>query len=427
MVDRRFRVVVAIAVAAVAVCALVLWHSNAESAKPAPPVRVQANAPEANVPVDKAVVGAGNRLGIEVVKNLYGQSPNRNVFVSPAGLNMALTMTMNGASGDTRKAMAKALGLQSIDSRRVNKANAAMMANFGKPGPEVKISLANSLWLRKGVAFKPEFIRLNRGAFGARIESLKSGDPKAGAAAINSWVKQNTNGQIDQVIDKVDPDTAMILANVLHFAGTWTFKFDPNGTTPGKFTLPGGKQKHVQMMHKRSALFYTYRGRDFQAISLSYGPYGHLRFSMYIFLPDKPDGLNSFMKALTADKWNAWMAKFKEDEPELSLPRFQASYAADSEMKKVLTDVGMGIAFDLTKADFRNMTAERVWIGRALQKSVLRVDEQGTEASSASAIDFLLGIGEGRVVVDHPFFWAIRDNKTGQLLFAGVIVDPERL
>lgn len=119
------------------------------------------------------------------------------------------------------------------------------------------------------------------------------------------------------------------------------------------------------------------------------------------------------------------MAGFNGSGKVIKLPRFELDCRAD--MKRTLTSLGMGIAFDKEKADFREMCSAHVWIEKALQKTFVKVDEDGTEASAATSVKFrasAVDLYDGTVVIDRPFFFAIRDDKTGEILFLGSVVDP---
>jgi serpin B len=64
-----------------------------------------------------------------------------------------------------------------------------------------------------------------------------------------------------------------------------------------------------------------------------------------------------------------------------------------------------------------------------IQKAWIRVDEEGTEAHAETVISMVLGAhppkeAKFRMVVDRPFFYMIRDDRTCMILFMGVTVDP---
>ena len=379
---------------------------------------------ESNVPVDKRLVAADTDFGFKLLRVLAGEDKGKNVFISPASVALALSMTYNGASGTTKEEMAKALCLKGLSLQELNKANAALLANLAGPGPGVKLDLANSLWARKDITFKPDFMDRNRRCYKAEATSLDFADPGA-VRTINSWVSAHTGGKIEKMIDRIEPATILFLINAVYFKGTWSEQFDPKDTQPADFRLPDGFTKRVPMMFRSGRMRY-YPGDGFRAVSL---PYGNGRLSMYVFLPDEKSSLGAFVEKLDAASWEKWMAGFSSANVDLSLPRFKIEY--ESELKKALTALGMGVAFDPDRADFRAMCPipplPNVFIAGVKHKTFVEVNEEGTEAAAATKAEMALTAMPAEAiefVVDRPFFCAIRDNKTGVVLFAGAVMEP---
>ena len=208
-------------------------------------------------------------------------------------------------------------------------------------------------------------------------------------------------------------------------------KIIKKGQTEDKdFYLLNSSKKKCPLMSQRGDFSY-YRGDKFQAVNL---PYGDGSTSMYIFLPDEKTGLSEFQKNLNEKNWEKWMKSFQVKEGDILLPRFKIEY--ELLLNDSLSSLGMGIAFDQSKANFRNMcefsSEENVYISRVIHKTFVEVNEEGTEAAAVTAVE--VGITSTSVnqkppdrfymLVDHPFFFVIRDNKTGLILFMGSIVEP---
>jgi len=339
----------------------------------------------------------------------------KNIFMSPISIAIALAMTCNGAQGETQKAMAEVLELTGIDLETVNQTNALLIKDLGNPDPKVQLDIANSLWVREGVKFKPDFIQRNEDFYGAKVTNLDFDDPGA-PDIINNWVSEKTHGNIDKIIDKIDDLSILFLINALYFKGTWTVEFDREKTYEGTFIRIDGSKKNIQMMNSKSDYMY-YWDEKFEAISL---PYGNGRVSMYIFLPNRDSSLREFYGSLNERNWRLWMSRFIETEVDIRLPKFSLEYEAT--LNDALIALGMGVAF-APGADFRGMSEDSPWIGEVKHKSFVEVNEEGTEAAAATVVEMKLG-GPWGMFVDRPFFCAIRDNKTGKILFMGSIVDP---
>ncbi|MCY7279144.1 MAG: serpin family protein, partial [Phormidesmis sp. CAN_BIN44] len=222
---------------------------------------------------------------------------------------------------------------------------------------------------------------------------------------------------------RIDADQVMFLINAIYFKGKWMNEFDKSQTTDQPFTLAGGRQKQHAMMSQRGDYRYT-ENQQFQAVSL---PYGKGRTSLYVFLPKPNSNLADFQKTLTAENWQTWMKTFGKREGSIQLPRFKMEY--ETQLRKSLSALGMGIAFDPSKADFSNLSATSTRIDEVKHKTFVEVNEEGTEAAAVTstgirATSAQMDVAPFSMTVDRPFFCAIRDNKTGEILFMGAIVDP---
>ncbi len=418
----RLTVLVALLVVVVAVAAVTLAGRNTSAEQPI----VDRGVPGAKSPpleVDHRLVTANNDFGFRLLKELVSESKGKNVFISPASISLALSMTYNGASGTTKDAMAKALAINRLSIDELNKASAALLDNLNGPGPGVELSVANSLWARKGVDFKPEFMSRNREFYKAQIETLDFSSPSA-VRTINSWASDKTSGRIDRIIDedRVDDLNILFLINAVYFKGTWTHRFDRKRTENALFHLDDTSSVNVPMMRQEGRLAYR-RSYTFEAVAL---PYGSGRIKMYVFLPSRGTTLAALIDALNAETWEEWLSGFDENKVRVFLPRWKLQ--CETQLPEVCKRLGMGVAFDPDKSDFRAMcacdTRNNVYISAFNQRTFIDVNEEGTEAAAATLELFRARSGCPEVRVNRPFFLAIVDNKTGSILFAGAITDP---
>jgi serpin B len=144
--------------------------------------------------------------------------------------------------------------------------------------------------------------------------------------------------------------------------------------------------------------------------------------SMIVFVPRKVDGLAEFERTLTADKLDEWLSKLKENEiDDVALPKFKLT--TGFELGQTLSAMGMPLAFT-NGADFSAMSAsERLFISKVIHQAFVDVNEEGTEAAAATGIE-MRPTSFSMFVVDHPFVFLIRDNRSGSLLFMGRVTNP---
>ena len=150
--------------------------------------------------VDDRLTAASSRFAFKFYEQILKRRTGKNTFVSPTSLMLALAMTYNGADGTTRQGMARALEIEGMSLEDVNRAFADLKTALAPTDPKIQIKIANSLWARNGLAMKPAFIERNKQYYAAEIANLNFADPAA-AKTINSWVKRNTEGKIDKIVE----------------------------------------------------------------------------------------------------------------------------------------------------------------------------------------------------------------------------------
>ena len=377
--------------------------------------------------LDNRLTAATSRFAFKLYDQILKRRRGKNTFVSPASVMMALAMTYNGADGTTREAMSRTLEIEGMSLDDVNRAFADLKSALAPTDPKIQIKIANSVWARNGFAIKPAFLQRNKQYYAAEIASLNFADPTA-PETINAWVKRNTEGKIDKIVDgAIGDDVVLFLINATYFKGQWQVEFKKAQTKPDTFRLTGGERKQLSMMSQSGNYLY-YKGKNFQSVVL---PYGKGSVSMYVLLPDEQTSLDQFEQDLTPENWDMWMKNFGFTPGDVMLPRFKVEW--ESSLKEALKALGMAEAFDPGRADF-SLIAEpqlgnRLFISQVKHKTFCEVNEEGTEAAAVtSVVGSVTSVQQPRerfsMKVDRPFFFAIRDNLTGVLLFMGSVTNP---
>lgn len=369
------------------------------------------------------IVSASNQLGLELLAEI---KPNEegNIFISPMSLYMALSMTYNGADGETKSEMADVLQKEGIEVEELNKANASMMMLLHGKSEEIQLNVGNSIWLNDEYSFQKDFAQDTQDYFNAEIREIDVADEES-IDAINNWVSNATNEKIESIVEEpLDPKTVAILVNAIYFKGNWQYPFEEDDTESDIFQLRDGTEEDVQLMALTESLPYMETDR-FQAISL---PYGEGGLNMNVFLPSESSSLDEFSTSLTAGKLEEWSGEFSKEEVSLKLPAFQLEYK--SELKESLKTLGMESAFD-NRANLSKLVQEnvRLKISSVLQKTFIDVNEEGTEAAAATSVTTVETSGIAEPIsmrVNRPFFFTITEEKSGIVLFMGSIAHPQR-
>jgi len=373
--------------------------------------------PRALTVSEQAVIRNGNTFGLELVSEAVARDARPNVVLSPLSASMALGMTLNGAAGATFDAMRSTLGFEGLSQAEINEAYLGLLELLTGLDPAVRFDVANSVWANKDVPFKDAFLQAVRAAFDARVETRDFADP-ATLTAINAWVKENTEGLIEKILDQLDPGMASVLINAIYFDGAWTSRFDPDKTTKASFRRADGSTVQVDMMNLSDVDFPLGGGADYSAAEL---PYGGEAFSMVVVVPQ--GDVRTFLQGLDAARWESILQSLSvRTVDQLSLPKFTIAF--DTWLNEPLKAMGMGVAFR-PGADFTNMSpiGDQICIDFVRQKTYIEVDERGTKAAAVTAVGTRVESFNG-LIVDRPFVFALRERLSGTLLFVGMVGDP---
>jgi len=449
---KKFRIVAAaaavlIAAALIAPSGVNAWAGGnaaeeSQAARPAPepePVpQAAAAAPEKKPAAKPKKVAATRKQKAEVVReanafafDFYSQlredrdQAGKNIFFSPFSISSALAMTYAGANGNTATQMAKAMHFD-LKEQELHPAFSDLTEELNKRGKTAnfQLAVANRLWGQKDYAFLQNFLEMNRLYYGAGIERVNfKKDPEACRKTINAWVEKKTQERIKDLIPRraLKDDTRLVLTNAIYFKADWQTQFKKNLTRDRDFELPAGKRVKVPTMNQTARFPYA-QCDGFKALEMAYK--GD-ELSMVALLPDRRSSLGALEKKLSAETLEAAVKKLREQSVYVSLPKFETTLSLS--LKKHLQAMGMTDAFVYGPADFSGMDGTRyLFISAIVHKAFVRVDEKGTEAAAATAVMMAGGARPRyeRFAADRPFFFLIRDRKTGSILFMGRIMNP---
>lgn len=364
------------------------------------------------------MAGSYNAFGLKLLAQTRQSVPGRNVFLSPAGLAFALSMAANGAQGETLRQILSTLRVEA-GATDLNEANLALLEHLSKLDAKIKLEIANSLWTAQDAKINPSFLAVSRQFYQAEVASVDFGNP-ATAQKINAWCSDHTHGKIPKMVQPPLDANRLIVLDAIYFKGDWTVPFDKKLTSDLPFTLGNGQTvTHPRM--SRTGDFEYYEDDAFQAVRL---PYAGRAVSMYVFLPKK--SLDEFLQTLTMENWEQWTTQLHSTKGTVELPRFKLEN--EYNLKEVLEAQGMTAAFT-RQANFHGISEEPLYIDWVKQKTYVDVNEEGTEAAAVTGIGITAMAARRveppfRMVVDRPFFLAIRENQSGAMLFLGAIVDP---
>ena len=357
-----------------------------------------------------------------IFSHLY-QNSNNNICISPLSLYQSLSFLSNGAVGKTQEEIFQVLIPKiKIDKKTqllINVNNQQIQKYYNSKNGKVKLSNAIALKER----LKKEFEKISKKYDISIINTMT-------VEAINKWSSEKTNGKITKIIDYISPLTKVIILNSIYFQVNWKYKFDTLKTVKRDFKNSNGEIVKVDTMINEYSKIKYYEDNKIQMIEL---PYEDNNLSMIILLPKTQKFSSSldYMKKEKSDiTKNIKKLQFKKN-IKLFLPKFEFEYGTN--LNDVLKKMNMKLAFDSAKADFSKLNyGSKLYVFQILQKSFIKIDESGSEASSTSLIEMRTNSTyiPTKIInmdVNHSFIFMIRDqrikdiNQNDLLLFIGVV------
>ncbi len=375
--------------------------------------------------VSKDLLKANQTFAFELFAKMVQQEKGKNLAISPSSLSFALHMLCEGATGETKEQMVQALHLSRL--KKLSKANRALRGTLAKAMKGGHLDIANSVWVDKSLRVLPNYLNTLENAYRAEVKTRNLQD-SATFQQINDWASEKTQGKIPNVVDlnqPPDPDTKMLLMNVVYLKGIWKQSFDPIFTEEKTFQLANGTTKQVDTMFEIDLESYYFDDDRMQILFLLYA---NTSVGMYIILPREAEGLNDILADLDVETWKDWSESLYCQSVVVQLPRFKIE--GDYTLNAALSSLGLSKIFEMGDGFGGISDSPNAMLGVSgiRQKTFVEVNEEGTEAVAVTVEQKATGIRLApkpiEFIADHPFFFAISDTSSGAILFMGVVHDP---
>lgn len=366
------------------------------------------------------VTEEGNAALMEFSFELFRKTvtkDQKNELVSPLSAAAVLAMIANGAEGETLHQLETLLG---ADRDTLNRYYYALLNDL--PSTEkCKVSFADSIWFKKNeIGVLPEFLQANADWYDA---DAYSADFDAGTLKdINNWVKENTDGMIDSILEEIPAGAVMYLINTLLFDAKWAGTYEKYQISDGTFTSYGGRTGKVTYL---SSIEGTYLSGDgFCGFAKNYDGG---RYSFVALLPDEGSDIYDFIGTLSGETWEAIWKERISTAVSVRLPEFR--FDAKLNLKDSLEPLGVTDLFSPGVADLSGIDGTRgLYCSDIAQKTMIDVNRNGTKAAAVTWAEMTNGSAPMspayQVHLTRPFVFAIVDNATGVPLFLGAVTNP---
>ncbi|MFS7938859.1 putative Serpin family protein [Helianthus anomalus] len=384
----------------------------------------------------KQSVSTQTHVSTALATHLLSNKHDKNVVFSPLSIHVALSVLATGSKGQTLDQLLAFLKTNTTDN--LNSLYSQLMPLIftdARPRGGPRVSFANGFWVDKYLSLKPSFKQVVDNVYETECNQVDFQNKADVANELNAWAEEKTNGLIKQVItaEEVSSITWLIYANAIYFKGIWRDKFEPKNTKEYDFHLLNGNKVQVPFMTnfaKKSVGVYD----DFKVLRLPYlQGRNQQEFSMYFFLPNAKDGLQSLVQKIgsTPDFIARHIPRDYVITPRFLIPVFKISFGL--EVSGMLKELGLVLPFsggDGLSEMVDSSDGQGIYVSRIIHKSFVEVNEEGTEAM-AYLMEMMCGAAptppkydKVDFVADHPFLFVIREDETGVVLFMGQVVDP---
>ncbi len=374
----------------------------------------------------KTVINGNNQFCLNLYRNL-AQKDSGNIFYSPFSITSAMAMVYEGARGWVANEIQQVFQFPK-DTKACQDAFYGLYQRLNKKTAKYKLNIANALWVQKDYKLLSAYLSTIDKYYGGKATNLDFvGATEQSRQTINKWVEQKTNNKIKDLLPpgSVNTMTRLIITNAIYFKGIWVKQFDKKLTMEEDFWVNETKSIKVPMMRRTDpeAMFNYAETEDLQILEMNYE--GD-ELSMLILLP-RERTLQNLENNLTMAKLDEWKKLLTARRVEVYIPRF--TFTTRYDLTISLSELGMPNAFaphcDLSGID----GTKNLYIQAVVHKAFVEVNEEGTEAAAATGVVVgITSVGPQIPVfrADHPFIFIIQEKSTGNILFIGRVVEPEK-
>lgn len=337
------------------------------------------------------------------------KKPETNMAFSPLSIASLLTQVLLGA-GESTKSNLEGLLSYPKDFACVHQALKA----FSSKG----VTSVSQIFHSPDLAIRDAYVNASQSLYGSSPRVLGP-DSDANLELINTWVAENTNHKISELLDSLPSDTRLVLLNAVYLSAKWKKTFEqkkmmaPFRYKNSVIKVPMMSSKKYPMAHFSDQILKAKVGQ----LQLSHN------LSFVIMVPQSSKHqLEDMEEALTPTVFKAIMKK-------LELSKFQSTYLMIPRIKVKSNQDMLSIMEKLEFFDFSydlnlcGLTEDPdLQVSSMKHQTVLELTETGVEAAAASAIS----VARNLVIfeVQQPFLFLLWDQQHKFPVFMGRVYDP---
>ncbi|XP_044128046.1 alpha-1-antitrypsin-like isoform X2 [Bufo gargarizans] len=346
--------------------------------------------------------------------------PSENIVFSPVSISTAFSFLSVGAKAQTRSQIIEGLRFNTseISEQEIHECFHNVLDLLNNVERELQLTVGNALFLSKDYKILHAFLDEAKKLYHSEAFSTDFKNTEEAKNQINTYVEKNTHGKIAELLNSVDEKAILYLINYVYFKAKWQKPFDEESTEEEDFHVNEKTTVKVPFMF-RTGYYHVAIHDDATVVSLPYK--GDAK--ALIIMP-KEGKLSEIEQHLCKEAIKKLKKSISYKFVQLRFPKVSVSGTIN--LKETLSKLGIKDVFS-DSADLSGITGEpNVKISKGVHKAVLTVNEHGTEAAGATALEATPMMRPLSVKIDQPFLILVYDYKTKSILFIGRIVNPQK-
>ena len=342
-----------------------------------------------------------------------------NTICSPLGVQMVLSMIVNGVDKDEQSDILDYLGTDNLEL--LNGLNHELLTQLPLVDKKASLAIGNALWINSAYDYRlnktfTQTVVNNYNSLISEDDFVKNNE--ATLNNINKWVDNSSNGLIQSHFSELDSSALAIIFNSLYFRCKWAGEYFSDKDTSLSPFYGISKTSEVKTMKSKYFTAEYYKEDSFELAEI---PMGNNGYSFIIVLPQQDYHPIDLLNTWSSSKLTDVLKKKDKVTMQLMIPKLSLSTSIDFE--KVFMNSNPALLGNKTFTLFDNPVDGFIQL---LQSNAFTLDEKGTEAASVSSgtiMDVAPGFERVEMEVNRPFLFFIIEKNSESILLEGVIND----
>ncbi|XP_013178144.1 PREDICTED: antichymotrypsin-2-like isoform X1 [Papilio xuthus] len=367
---------------------------------------------------DAALLAEGNsKFTAKMFAEVSNKNPRKSFVLSAFSVLTPLAQLSLAAEGNSHDELLRAIGLPNDETTKT--AFRQVDSNL-RSVKGVDLKMANRIYVANGYTLNKDYEEVVKQTFQSEVKNVDFTASQSTAKEINTWVEQQTNNRIKDLVDPntLDADTRAVLVNAIYFKGTWKDQFEKKRTSENDFYLSHRKKIKVSTMYRKGDYNYG-ESAELNAKILEL-PYVGDESAFYIILPNNVVGISELLdRVKDSSSLERALNSLYEIEVEAYIPKFKIETTTN--LKEILPEIGVKGIFDASKAKLNRLLTNEsdLYISDAIQKAFIEINEEGAEAAAANAFIITESYTQPMIfAANRPFIFAIKVYNN--IIFNGV-------